>query len=202
MMLLIAHSKLGWTPSKRRVTAIEESFGESREQAMMNATMSNSTYVIQEGDTLGDIARKHGVPRQALLDSNKLREGQPIYIGETLIIPSAPKQSGSKTLVKADTSTKKAPTPPKKEEKKTAPPKPSSTAYHTVRSGDTLHRISRQYGISVASLKSSNGLKGDVISPGQRLKVPGSNDTAGNKSAGGQKSTDGGNTFAYDNPLC
>ncbi|GAE44345.1 peptidoglycan endopeptidase [Mesobacillus boroniphilus] len=48
----------------------------------------------------------------------------------------------------------------------------TSSAY-IVKSGDTLWGISKSYGMSISGLKSLNGLKSDVIYPGQRLKVSG-----------------------------
>jgi len=44
---------------------------------------------------------------------------------------------------------------------------------HTVRAGESLFLISRKYGTTVVRLKADNGLKSDVIYPGQTLKVPG-----------------------------
>jgi LysM repeat protein len=46
---------------------------------------------------------------------------------------------------------------------------------HVVRSGDTLGAIASRYGVSVASLRSMNGLGSrSIIRPGQRLTVSGS----------------------------
>jgi membrane-bound lytic murein transglycosylase D len=49
--------------------------------------------------------------------------------------------------------------------------KSGSGRYHTVKKGETLSSISRQYGISVSQLKKMNGLRRDQINAGQRLKV-------------------------------
>ena len=49
--------------------------------------------------------------------------------------------------------------------------KSGSGHYYTVRKGDTLSSIARKHGISVATLKKRNGLKGDNIRVGQKLKV-------------------------------
>ena len=43
--------------------------------------------------------------------------------------------------------------------------------YYTVRKGDTLSSIARKHGVSVATLKKRNGLKGDNIRVGQKLKI-------------------------------
>jgi membrane-bound lytic murein transglycosylase D len=45
-------------------------------------------------------------------------------------------------------------------------------AEHEVRPGDTLGRIALQHGIEVTDLRSTNGIKGDLIRVGQRLRVP------------------------------
>jgi LysM repeat protein len=42
---------------------------------------------------------------------------------------------------------------------------------YTVRKGDTLAKIARRCGVSVASLKKLNGLSGDTISVGQTLVI-------------------------------
>lgn len=55
-------------------------------------------------------------------------------------------------------------------EKPTTQPKPR---YHEVSRGDTLYRIARKYGISVAELCSLNNINpGQAIHPGQKLLVP------------------------------
>lgn len=52
--------------------------------------------------------------------------------------------------------------------------KPTTTATgttYTVKSGDTLYSISKKYNLTVAKLKSLNGLKTDVLQIGQKLIV-------------------------------
>lgn len=44
---------------------------------------------------------------------------------------------------------------------------------YTVAKGDTLYAIARKFGVTVAELKTLNGLKTDVLKIGQVLKVPG-----------------------------
>ncbi|RDW20834.1 hypothetical protein CWR48_04620 [Oceanobacillus arenosus] len=48
---------------------------------------------------------------------------------------------------------------------------PSTTNYYTVIKGDTLWGISQKYNTTVSKIKSLNGLKSDLIKPGQNLRV-------------------------------
>ena len=43
---------------------------------------------------------------------------------------------------------------------------------HVIRSGDTLSEIAAQYQVSVASLRQTNALRGDMIRIGQVLRIP------------------------------
>lgn len=49
------------------------------------------------------------------------------------------------------------------------PPRPK---VHTVGRGDTLWGLSKQYGVSAASIKVANGLTRDTIVLGAKLKIP------------------------------
>lgn len=57
------------------------------------------------------------------------------------------------------------PTPKKKE-----PVRTNKT--YIVKSGDTLSRIADKFNVSLAKLKSLNGLRSDIIRPGQKLRIP------------------------------
>ncbi|WP_188048655.1 peptidoglycan DD-metalloendopeptidase family protein [Bacillus sp. CH30_1T] len=48
---------------------------------------------------------------------------------------------------------------------------PSSSSVHTVKSGDTLWEIAKDNNLSVSELKALNGLKSDVIYPGDNLTL-------------------------------
>lgn len=43
--------------------------------------------------------------------------------------------------------------------------------YHTVKKGESLSVISRKYKISVTQIKKANGMKSNMIKPGQKLKI-------------------------------
>jgi LysM repeat protein len=75
-------------------------------------------------------------------------------------------QRDDRTPVQQKATTAKTPPPPKKE-KIDAPP-----TVHKVQAGETLYRISRQYGISIEQLRTYNKLEPNTkIYPGQELKL-------------------------------
>jgi LysM repeat protein len=178
-----------------------------QDQATLDATRgdeqpSRATYVIQSGDTLGSIARKHNVERSALLESNRLSEGQPIYIGETLIIPGSVTNQPTAPAKTDVAKTSAPPLAPAKEKSVVVGKTDSAPASktHVVVKGDTLTSMARQYGTDVNSIKSANGLKTDVISLGQRLMIPsGSSAPAPKQTASNTNSQDA--DYQYENPL-
>lgn len=55
----------------------------------------------------------------------------------------------------------------------TPPPAPSpAPRIHTVVRGDTLWGLSKQYGVSVSSIKQENSLVNDIVVLGAKLKIP------------------------------
>ena len=59
----------------------------------------------------------------------------------------------------------------KRKSKKTSTKASGGTKWHRVRSGDTLGRIAAKYDTNIAAVKRLNGIKGDRIKVGQRIKV-------------------------------
>jgi murein DD-endopeptidase MepM/ murein hydrolase activator NlpD len=53
----------------------------------------------------------------------------------------------------------------------------SGGVYHTVRKGETLWRISKTYGVSVAEIVEANDLESYTIRIGQRVYIPGARET-------------------------
>lgn len=172
------------------------------------APAPGQTYVIQDGDTLGKIAAKFSVERKALLEANRLSEGQPIYIGETLMIPVAFAEA-SKTPAPAPAADAGKPAPAKQESivvGETKKPAPATTTTHTVAKGDTLTSLAKKYNTSIDSLKSANGLRTDTISLGQSLKIPSAKaaapaTTAAATAPAAPVKANQTSAFEYDNPL-
>jgi membrane-bound lytic murein transglycosylase D len=100
-------------------------------------------YKVQPGDTLGRIAQQFGVSVASLQAGNRL-DGATIFPNQELTIHSAT------NIVD--------------------PPRPG-TALYQVQRGDNLYEIARRHGMSVDNLKLRNGLRNDMIHPGQNLSV-------------------------------
>jgi LysM repeat protein len=112
------------------------------------------TYTVQFGDTLSRIARRFGISLGALMTANSLDLQSIIYVGQILAVPT--------------------PIPTN-----TLPPITLLPGYRTyiVQPGDQLLPIARQFGVTVAQLRTANGLSSDAIFPGQRLVIPPPNPT-------------------------
>lgn len=109
--------------------------------------VSAQSYNVQSGDTLWNIAQTHNTTVENLISSNNL--------GNTTIYPN-------QSLVIGESAT-------------TAPQAQAQAGNYTVASGDTIFKISRQFGVSVQNIKSWNGLSSDLINVGQSLSVNGAN---------------------------
>jgi LysM repeat protein len=81
--------------------------------------------------------------------------------------PSSPAPSTPQKTTASSSSTKKKSTPSKSTAKKS-----SSGSRYAVSKGDTLYGIALKKKTTVAKLKAANGLKNDLIRPGQSLKIP------------------------------
>lgn len=87
------------------------------------------------------------------------------FSGSKKTTPSA--SSGSSSSTKKTVGSSKKTTPSKSTAKKS-----SSGSRYTVTKGDTLYGIALKKKTTVAKIKAANGLSGDLIRPGQSLKIP------------------------------
>ncbi len=118
---------------------------------------SAKSHTVRSGDSLWTIARKHGCTLNELKRANKL--GKFLRPGQKLRIPRCSK-SGSQKSNKRGKQTRS-----KKYRGR------SGRGTYVVKSGDTLGRIAARHHQSIKKLKKWNGLKGNLIRAGQRLRV-------------------------------
>lgn len=151
--------------------------GESTSTPQRNtnpATAVSGIHIVQPTETLFGIARKYAVSVDDIRRWNNMSDTDVLQTGQRLAInPKNAATPINPPAITTNTPTKPAPTTPSKP---TTPPAtssvPSSTAsagYHTVQPGETLYRISVNYGVSVDDLKRWNNLADNTISVGQRI---------------------------------
>ena len=105
---------------------------------------SPDRYTVKNGDSLYYIAKDYGLSIGEIKQVNDLNTDQ-IITGQILIIP--------------------------KDDSSVSPVSSNSNQY-TVKYGDSLFVIAKQYGITMNQLMQFNNLKNTVIFPGQVLRIP------------------------------
>ncbi|WP_436414204.1 transglycosylase SLT domain-containing protein [Petrimonas sp.] len=124
---------------------------------------TNVYYKVRKGDNLGRIASKHRVTVKQLQAWNNLKTTR-ISVGKNLIVGkravAQPVQQQTETLVAQQTANTSTETVTK-----------TVNEYYRVRSGDNLGKIAQRNRVTVAQLRSWNGLKSDNISVGKNLVV-------------------------------
>jgi LysM repeat protein len=117
-------------------------------------------YIVNEGDTLSEIAAAKGVSLDTLATVNRLSDPSTIRPGQRLQLPerTAPEPS-----------TAVAETSPKPE----APRRELNPQRHTVRTGENLYRISLRYGIDLEELLAANpSVDPHQLRIGQQVRIP------------------------------
>ena len=126
------------------------------------ANAEAGSITVAAGDTLYGIARRNGVTVRDLKAANGLTTNT-IRPGQTLVLPGAGPVPGSGSLADSGPS---RPVPAAE------PPEFAGGTTYTVRSGDSLYRVSRLTGVAVGDLKDWNGIT-DVrrVMPGTVLQL-------------------------------
>ncbi|MEH7225885.1 LysM peptidoglycan-binding domain-containing protein [Bacillus sp. JJ1566] len=119
--------------------------------APQSTQIKAQTYTIQPGDSLYLIAQRANTTVDQIMKVNNLTSSM-IYVGQTL-------QLGSEA---------------------TAPQQNEAGATYTVKAGDTLYAIARNYNMNVTELKNINNLTSNTLSIGQVLNVNGNAQTESN----------------------
>jgi N-acetylmuramoyl-L-alanine amidase len=98
------------------------------------AIVAATTYIVRPGDTLSEIAVRHGTTVQALVKANNLQNANLIRVGQLLQIPDTSVGLPGYTSGASDVET------------------------YRVRAGDGLFKIARAYGVDPTALARANGI--------------------------------------------
>lgn len=170
----------------------EDGLGKYREES------TTVYHKVKRGETLKSIADQYGVTAQSIRSANNLSSSR-VRTGKTLKIvvvkkvyldPEVAAAAADSTAVAADSASVAAseqaaaqpatPAPAqhtnannsnRRNNNNSSASVPKYTTY-TVKSGDTLGKIAKKHNTTVAAIKKANGLRSDMIRPGQKLKIP------------------------------
>jgi cell wall-associated NlpC family hydrolase len=110
---------------------------------------ARETYRVRPGDTLASISATLGVTPDAIKAVNRIKKSN-LKVNQILVVPAS------------TVSATKIPSPSSRKE----------TSYR-VKKGDTLARISKKTGVTVADLRELNRLRGNALKIGQILELTG-----------------------------
>ena len=127
-------------------------------------------YQLKSGERLEQVAPRFGIGVDELKRVNGLTGHKRIVPGHTLLVPAR----GGETL------TDPLPVALFKEAPNDGP------GWHKVRRGETLAAIADRYGVTAAEIRRLNGLQGNSVSAGRRLRL---NDSVNARSAQGSVSS-------------
>jgi LysM repeat protein len=127
-------------------------------------TGAASTYAVVAGDTLGKIAKAHGVTLKALETANPGVDPKKLKVKQSLNIP-APTVSAPATDVNSATAPSLG---------------TSGGESYVVKSGDTLSKIAKRHGVTLKALRAANAsiASTDHIKVGDKLTIPAKAETA------------------------
>lgn len=119
-------------------------------------------YVVQKGDALEKIARRHGVSVAALVRANNLKSSAKISVGQTLKVPVAGEEVSVKETARVSMDAAKGSS------------QQVAAKHYTVAKGDNLWAIAARHNLKTEELMQLNGLTADTarkLRPGDKLRV-------------------------------
>ena len=141
-------------------------------------------HLVKAGETMADVSDRYGVKLKKLYKRNGMIEGSEPAAGQRIILsgkndrdvktqdPEAelPEILPEKKEAKIDKIPSQAVDLPKSQSE-SGPGEVVDKPVYVVQKSDTLYQIARLHGLTVAQLKKMNNLTGDLIHPGQTLKL-------------------------------
>jgi membrane-bound lytic murein transglycosylase D len=114
-------------------------------------------YVIHRGDSISRIAHRSGVPAEAILSMNEVRNLRSLKPGTELVIPGRERAANVQRYVAS--------------EGEYRIPKGKKAVIHVVQKGDTLSAISQRYSVRVDQIRQWNHVRAKKLRPGRRIKL-------------------------------
>ncbi len=118
--------------------------------------VSWQAYRMRPNESLPQVAARYAMSIETLQAVNGLSAKAKVPVGHTLLVPA---QHPSKEVVASLAQAVFTSVPS------------GRTFYYTVKRGDTMYRIGTRYGVTAQELRAWNGLTGEALKAGQKLRV-------------------------------
>jgi membrane-bound lytic murein transglycosylase D len=156
--IIITTPVLGASSSEPKMVVEQEVIEDDIEDVVINKKPKKQYYVVRKKDNLTEIADKFDVELYDLKVWNHLQKST-IQPGQKLVILKEKAVTSQVKYARNNSREKEA-------------VKKGKTKFYSVQNGDTLWNISQRYGgISIDKLKKLNGIKGNVVKAGMKIKV-------------------------------
>jgi len=120
---------------------------------------TEKVYTVKKGDTLASIAAANGTTWQKLAASNHLSNPNQLKVGQEIHIAGSLGAAAPASRVTTPVSSRPI----------AGPIKPGS---YVVQKGDMLSSIAKRSGLTVAEIKTANGMTSDGIVVGKKITIP------------------------------
>ena len=156
--IVITTPVMGASNSEPKMVVEQEIIEDDIEDVVINKKPKKQYYVVRKKDNLTEIADKFDVELYDLkvwnhLQKSTIQPGQKLVILKEKAVTSQVKYARNNSREKESI-------------------KKGKTKFYNVQNGDTLWNISQRYGgISIDKLKKLNGIKGNVVKAGMKIKV-------------------------------
>lgn len=139
------------------------------EEAAAAPADNRPRHIVQPGDSLSHIAQEHGLSLAAIMQANQIDNPDSIYVGQELIIPARVGVIGELAQNASEN---------EEVNEVQAPPQPigrprSGFFYYTVKPGDNLSELAREFNSTLLALLEYNDLPNtDTVYAGLELRIP------------------------------
>lgn len=133
-----------------------------------------TTHIVKSGDNLYRIALNHGVSVSQLQSANPGVNAETLRVGQKLEIPSKGQATAARSASPAAAPVAKA----------ASAPRAAATGTYEIKAGDSLSKIAREKGTTIAALQAANPtLNPNRMAIGQKINLSGTGSSAASHTA-------------------
>jgi membrane-bound lytic murein transglycosylase D len=148
----------------------------STERPTAPSSAGTMKHKVEPGQTYYSIAKQYGITVDELRSMNNLSASDVLVVGKELTVKGSPSPAASTAAT--NTASKPAAVAPASKPTAVAPVKETTataatgeTTYHTVEKGETMFRISKNFGVTIEQIQTWNNLTTTEVKVGQKIKI-------------------------------